>query len=381
MIRSAIVSGAVTLALLAASAAGQAAQPSTAAALPGGQLNGVSCRLPSLCLAVGSWAKGTLAERWNGSSWHVQATPDPAHATGSSLNAVSCRSRRLCIAVGSSSKGLLAERWNGSSWRIQPSPNPAGASGTGFSGVSCSSATSCTAVGSSAYRALAERWNGARWRAQHAPNPGGRYGSSLSGVSCRLDDACTAVGSVNSSLGTAPLAERWNGTRWSTQPVPNPNGGEGEMTGLSGVSCPSVTACTAVGSSFVGGTVTEGLLEGWNGAQWSVQATPAPGGYGILTSVWCSSATACTAVGRYASAEAETRIAQLGNTLAERWNGTSWAQQQTPSPAGTAYSSLSAVSCPWARACTAVGSYQPVERPVTLAEDWNGASWVIKPTP
>jgi hypothetical protein len=45
----------------------------------------------------------TLAERWNGISWTVQSTPNPAHGDPGSerhLNAVSCTSSGVCTAVG-----------------------------------------------------------------------------------------------------------------------------------------------------------------------------------------------------------------------------------------------------------------------------------------
>jgi hypothetical protein len=42
-----------------------------------------------------------------------------------------------------------------------------------------------------------------------------------------------------------PLAEAWNGTSWSVQPVPNPQGST--ATFLNGVACSSAGVCTAVG--------------------------------------------------------------------------------------------------------------------------------------
>jgi hypothetical protein len=43
-------------------------------------------------------------------------------------------------------------------------------------------------------------------------------------------------------------------------------------------------------------------------------------------------------------------------TLAERWNGTSWSIQATPNPPGLR-AGLSAVTCPSAGVCTAVGLF------------------------
>jgi hypothetical protein len=73
------------------------------------------------------------------------------------------------------------------------------------------------------------------------PSPKGASNGNLASVSCR-SAKCEAVGST--SLG--PLAERWNGARWSLQPAPSPVAGTGL---LAGVACMSATACIAVGSA------------------------------------------------------------------------------------------------------------------------------------
>jgi hypothetical protein len=164
----------------------------------------------------------SLAERWNGSSWAIQPTPTHAGATNIYLRGVSCTAATACTAVGqdySSGYSLtLAERWNGASWVIQPTPNPANALSV-LSSVSCTAATACTAVGDSysgTYVSLAERWNGTSWAIQSTPNPAGS-GSVLSSVSCTAATACTAVGYSGNAV---TLAERWNGTSWKIQPTP-----------------------------------------------------------------------------------------------------------------------------------------------------------------
>jgi hypothetical protein len=59
-----------------------------------------------------------LAERWDGTTWRIQATPNPIGATKSSLVAVSCATTTTCIAVGSYTNATghtrrLVERWTG----------------------------------------------------------------------------------------------------------------------------------------------------------------------------------------------------------------------------------------------------------------------------
>src|SRR5690242_7134762 len=104
--------------------------------VPNGQLAAVNCTSTSACTAVGDFTNGsgtqvTLAERWNGTSWSTQATPAPTGATAAQLSAVRCPSSTSCVAVGfyddnSGNRLTLAQRWNGTSWSNQSTPNPAG---------------------------------------------------------------------------------------------------------------------------------------------------------------------------------------------------------------------------------------------------------------
>ena len=339
-------------------------------------LFGVACTTPSACTAVGisvtaAGASQALAERWNGTRWAIQATASPPQG-GGSLNGVSCTSARACTAVGASNAGTLAERWNGARWRIQATPNPPQGHGL-LSGVSCTSASACIAVGAfspftPSAVTLAERWNGARWAIQATPNPP-QGGGILAGVSCVSASACIAVGASNAGI----LAERWNGTRWRIQPAPAPAGAQSPF--LNSVACTSPTACTAVGGYFSSAGASQTLAERWNGTRWAVQATPNPAGTSALFGVACASGRVCTAVG-FSSA------AQTPAAVAERWNGSAWKVQAAPNPPGAASSILFGVACTSPSACTAVGGSTSRSRaPITLAERWDGRSWRVQPTP
>ena len=78
-----------------------------------------------------------LAEQWDGSGWRIQPAPVPSGAQFSFLNAVACTSASFCVAVGfpfdsaGNPVATLEERWNGKSWAIQSTPNPAPGSGFG----------------------------------------------------------------------------------------------------------------------------------------------------------------------------------------------------------------------------------------------------------
>ena len=350
---------------------------------------GVSCPSATACTAVGlildNQRNGlTLAMGWNGTSWSVQSTPTPIGSQGSSLSAVSCTSPAECTAVGTINLPPgppipLAERWDGTKWSIEATANTG--SNSYLTAVSCPSGTVCIAVGGSfsptGSPTLAERWNGTSWSIQATPNPTGAQSSQLSGISCTSPTACTAVGNYTDSTGTQrTLAERWNGTTWSIEKTPNPAGAT--ASGLSGVSCTAATACTAVGEFTDSSGTQQTLAEAWSATGWSVQTTVNPSGAtaSALTGVSCRSATACTAVGN------STDSSGTQTTLAESWNGTRWAVQTTPEPSGAAAGGLTGVSCTSVSACTAVGDYTDAHGiQLTLAEGWNGTTWAVQSTP
>ncbi len=356
--------------------------PNPAGEPPESWLRGVSCSSSMACTAIGEYknksrVKVAFAERWNGTEWSLQEPGMPSGAKGSWLTGVSCSSSTACAAVGyytnSSSVGVtLAERWNGTEWSLQEARNATGAESSELSGVACSSSTACTAVGSYTSAGvrvpLAERWNGTEWSLQEPGVPSGAKGILLSGVSCSSSTACTAVGIYTNSSGVGvTLAERWNGTEWSIQSTPNPTGAEGSS--LRSVSCPSSTACTAVGTYTNSSGVEVPLAERWNGTEWSIQSTPSPSGakFISLNSVSCPSSTACTAVGVYFNTSQS-----RDETLAERWNGTEWSIQATPSHLGTTGSFLYGVSCASPTVCTAVGEYEGGSHPwLTLADGYS----------
>jgi hypothetical protein len=244
-------------------------------------------------------------------------------AYSSLLRGVSCLSATMCSAVGWYSKVVnhqlkrfsLAERWNGTTWSIQPTPNPTGSKGTGLYAVSCTSATSCIAVGSyedpaNQAFALSEAWNGTRWSIQTVPDPKGSTWTALDSISCTAVLACTAVGG---GPGGYALVEVYHGS-WRIQESPSPTPG---IDYLSGISCPSASVCTAAGDAQPSSVSASTFAERRSGPSgWSVQQTPTPSGSpeSLLESVSCSGDATCTAVGYYA---ASTGLA----TLVERYSG------------------------------------------------------------
>jgi hypothetical protein len=91
------------------------------------KLTAVSCPSDVSCVAVGSYQGQPVAEVWNGRSWRVQRLPEPpADNYAAQLNGVACARPTACLAVGVSGSGLsYAERYNGVSWRLAATQNPA----------------------------------------------------------------------------------------------------------------------------------------------------------------------------------------------------------------------------------------------------------------
>ena len=360
----------------AAPGSGWSVTPSPNPRARNGLLYAVSCPTTSVCTAVGLHVREsglgvTLAERRNGGVWTAQSTPNPAGAASSVLFGVSCSSDSACTGVGqfvtrSGAQRTLAERWNGSSWAIQPTPNPASRSSRLF-GVACPAANSCTAVGGANSKLLVERWDGTHWRIQPATVPPGAQFSELNAVTCTAAVSCVAVGDyVNSSGIDVTLAERWNGSTWAVQPTPNPSATQSSE--LIGVSCTARNACEASGGGDAGA-----FAERWNGTDWGLQATPAPPGspFAQLFSVSCA-VSSCEAVGIYLASSGA--IVPLG----ERWNGTAWHAQPTPNPGRASTNGLNGVACPSPSDCTTVGQGNGDGTPFTLGERWRDGRWNLE---
>jgi hypothetical protein len=191
----------------------------------------------------------------------------------------------------------------------------------------------------------------------------------LGSVSCTSASSCVAVGSQ--SL-TSPLAEAWNGTSWSLLPSPGLSGN------LYGISCVAADSCLVVGRQYTATGSIAPLSEVWNGTGWTAQSVPVPAGGedAVLGAVSCLTASDCTAVGVYTDTATRT-----GATLAEYWDGSSWVIQPTPTPhAAGAYMGVSSVSCAAAGHCTAVGENTrgrgTTYYPLILRSD--GTQWTLQ---
>lgn len=353
-----------------------------------GALADVSCGSLTACVAVGYGTPGVevegastaLAQRWNGTRWLTQNAADQTAPASTSLSGVACATPSACTAVGHYINGLgqsqpVAERWGGTDWTLQSTPAlPSCATGTmcQLTAVSCPTASMCVAVGGESYGPLVEVWSGGSWTIQTIPTQPGSDVGALTGVSCASPIACIGVGSSG-------LVARFDGSGWSVQDATEPPGG---TVGFNAVSCTSSDACTAAGVFTSAGPapfVTQPLVERWDGSNWTIENTPSPANSGAFTGISCASAEACTAVGN-----ALCCVLPSSAPVAESWDGSNWTVENIPDPS-TGQNSLGGVSCASATACTAVGFFalspKQSQEPDPGVEVWDGATWTVQSVP
>jgi hypothetical protein len=289
-------------------------------------------------------------------------------------------------------------------WSIQPTQTANVPTGS-FTAVSCPTSNWCMTVGrytgsQGVLRPLAESWTDATGKIL-SPVSAPALGTALQGVSCTSPTACVAVGYATvfghpspDQFGQRTFAESWNGTSWRAIAPPSFGIPSSTDTQLTGVSCATASACTAVGN--LGGGVEQpdghGLVATWNGKSWSRASTPSPKNSAVLlSSVSCTPANACVAVGSYTQSNLPARPLTEMRTR----TGAAWGYRTPPVPfpstpadlrAGKSFDLVSrSVSCPRSTACTLVGSFRSEGIGVTsfpvFAEAWNGSHWHLETVP
>jgi subtilisin len=325
-----------------------------------GQLRDVSCASSTDCIAVGSKWLGTgvktFATHWNGSEWSLMTTPNPPVLEESvevELERVSCSSANSCMAIGRVMEPItpFSMYWDGSKWTLASFPIPGGAVGvTKLRDVSCTSSTSCVAVG--AYptevkagsvlkqSTLVETWNGKEWAIQSSPNVEGNNLSALEAVSCNSATVCTAVGSTKKALSegqTVPLAESWNGSKWSIQATPAAPSGSGTVQAIS---CRSASFCMATGAD----AAKAGFTTSWDGTKWTLRSSGLPPGF---IDVSCAFEDSCDIAGR----------SESPSGFGRHWNGSEWLEEDPAPPVSEKLFILRGISCPPPGSCIAVGHH------------------------
>jgi hypothetical protein len=182
----------------------------------------------------------------------------------------------------------ISLHWDGRRWSYVHTPQPGG-NRTKFhalTSVSCLSDSDCWAVGYAEHarfpivRDLSEalHWDGSKWAVVATPQRGAsdtNSGVRLAAVSCISAARCWAVGSFQPrghGSNTLNLTMRWDGTKWSSIPTPQPAGkSRRDVDELSAVACISAHNCWAIGTSEEFRAYSRTEILHWNGNRWSSQ--------------------------------------------------------------------------------------------------------------
>ena len=260
------------------------------------------------------------------------------------------------------------------------SPDPSSTYNQLF-GVSASSATDVWAVGgyrndiTHVYETLILHWDGVSWTQIACPNPSSTA-NGLDAVRAVSSTNAWAVGDYVSDTTGAyeTLILHWNGTAWSKVASPNPSATENYLDGVT-ISSTSARSGWAVGDFYNGKTKDyDTLAVRWNGSTWSHVASPSPSSSeNYLNSVRAPSPTNAWAVGYSYTGTRDV-------TLIEHWNGTAWSKVGSPNT-GSSDNLLYATSGVSPSNGWAVGNYLSGSVNDTLALHWNGTVWSRVATP
>ncbi len=314
-------------------------------------LLGISCPDASTCYAVGdisvprpgtigtNYKDGVLKTADGGETWRVQ----DSNIDDFRLHAISCPNQGTCFIGSEGGSALWSTTNGGGTWSSNGNPGQ-----TRYLGLACASATSCVAVGARKAYLGNDRAGGIVSTSDGRGFSGQDSGTSdwLRGVSCPTASACYAVGDRGTIVARADGAHWGIQTRTATAisaSLDSPWAPATRSPQLLGTSCPTTSACLAVGDW--------GLLvgSGDGGAHWSSKAS---GTDERLYSIGCASASTCVAVGD-------------GGTIVATQTGATW----SPQPSGTT-ETLTGADCPTTRACFAVGDQGTI-----LATGAHGGAW------
>lgn len=210
------------------------------------------------------------------------------------------------------------------------------------------------------------------WHLSHLPGPPGPRGSAaqLLSVSCPSSSFCMAVGSrqyydqAASIYFQLPIVERFNGSRWTVEPVRSPDStsmvGQLPEDQLTDVSCPTIQFCMAVGSfgristsTGLGVGLSGALVEIFNSGKWhavQLETSSQSGFYASLDGTFCVEARSCLVVGAANSSHA------LQTLMSYKFENGSWTSVRFVRVSKETVDNLSHIYCSSISDCFAVGT-------------------------
>jgi hypothetical protein len=227
---------------------------------------------------------------------------------------------------------------------------------------------------------------GISWSAANPPMPADAVagqGLTLASTSCPADGWCIAVGNYLALAGTtyyqAGLIVSESGGTWNATeaPLPGDASASDPQAFLEGVSCTAVGSCVAVGRYLDASGATQGLVEQLSSGVWVPSGVALPGdavatgtnAYAQLSAVDCPAAGSCTAVGLYSpSAGGE-------QALIDTQVGGSWTTAAAPLPVAASGSQFLSLDCAASGSCVAAGTYLVGGNYLGLVDSLSGGVW------
>jgi hypothetical protein len=255
-------------------------------------------------------------------------------------------------AVGYANPGGLGLilHWDGASWQSWTSPT--GTAHLTLWSLSASSPTDVWAVGNAENGPAILHFDGSTWSVIPSASPAHDKGLEAVSSLTRSDAWAVGASTIASSNGgsvTQALIEHWNGTTWEVSPM------SATLGTLMGVSAVAPDDAWAVGQGLTstggGGYISAPLIMHWNGISWDQVANPDP-----------------EATLRNVSASSSTDVWIVGDTAFLHWNGVRWTVLPIPVP--ETFPGVLALS---ATDAWAVGSSSGK----ALVDHWNGSTWTV----
>lgn len=179
--------------------------------------------------AAGSNMDATLATaaHYDGTKWTQTPVPDSGPNYNTLFGVAATQGRAWAVGVAldrNYAAHSLIDAWNGSAWHVAATPRLHSERDILYS-ASAVSANDVWAAGIQQSKTgkvgtLVEHWDGKRWTVVPSPDPG-TFGNQLYGVAAAGPSDVWAVGQRNDATSDTPLAEHWNGRSWTVVGVPS----------------------------------------------------------------------------------------------------------------------------------------------------------------
>jgi hypothetical protein len=219
----------------------------------------------------------------------------------------------------------LIEHWNGANWRLVTGALTAGQ----LTGVAASDAQNVWVVGATTADApIIERWDGSKWSSTPVPWP--LYPTAITSTG---DGEIWVAG--DGPVGAMIL--HWNGTRWLRVMRRR----DAELADMTAISANDVWA--------VGNDSEQKLLAlHWNGLHWKAYSMGAGPGHDLPSTLYSVSADATNDVWAVGSAHIAELNGYDADPIVRHWNGSRWTAPAPPGEeAGLIAVTATSASGPW----------------------------------